>query len=413
MMQERSQGTRVKVRRAARGCRPEQLLEPDGAHGPALIQIHVNNGPISGIATSPDGTRLMVANYGSDSVSVIDTGSCRVVETIAEVNEPFAIATDGQDAGRTYVSTVSTAYDSITVIDGSTNAVVASHPLALTVSDLVVGADGKHVYASRNDGRGADVVVLDTMTGEVEEIDLAELCDLALGATTECVRISPDGGRLYVGTNGPAGGRLVVLGMDERGDESDQASRTSWRRKKPKKSGGPPENNERSGWRVVETLEIGLPIRDVALSPNGALGTFVYVASCCPELGAVVDVVDTRANEIAVTRKIGEISGNITGFTLSGDGGRAYLVGDDGVTVLCMLTLDVIGTVETGGQPSCVAESADGKHLYIADYSGAVTVAPMTATAWWDIGEAIESEPSVEAADWDEPELLRYEPVLA
>ena len=128
----------------------------------------MKNGPISGIAISPDGSRLMVTNYGDNSVSVIDTDTCRVVETVAGVDEPFAIAMSSAGANRAYVSTVSAAYDSIGVIDVSTNTVVATHPLALSVSDLAVSADGKYVYASRNGARGADVAVLDTATDRVE-----------------------------------------------------------------------------------------------------------------------------------------------------------------------------------------------------------------------------------------------------
>ena len=62
---------------------------------PIFVEIPVNNGPISSIATSPDGSRLMVTNYGHNSVSIIDTDSCRVLETVAGVDEPFAIAVGG------------------------------------------------------------------------------------------------------------------------------------------------------------------------------------------------------------------------------------------------------------------------------------------------------------------------------
>ena len=95
----------------------------------------------------------------------------------------------------------------------------------------------------------------------------------------------------------------------------------------------------------------------------------------------MVDVVDTRTNKITGTRKIAEIGGLLTRLTLSGDGDRAYLVSDDRVTMLCTLTQDVIGTVNVATQPSCVVESPDGKYLYIADYSGTVTVAPIASSS--------------------------------
>jgi YVTN family beta-propeller protein len=380
----------------------------DAAPGsPIVVKISVNNGPISGIVASPDGSRLMVTNYGHNSVSIIDTDSWRVVETVSGVQEPFAIAAGGPEAispNQVYVSSVSRAYDSIEVIDVFTNTVVASHPLALSVSDLVVSADGRYVYASRNGARSADIAVLDTITDRVEVIDIAGASGVP-GTTTQCVRISPDGGRLYVGPNGPAGGWLVVLGAPSDDFSGDNARRSSgrarWRRKKPARS-------RNTGLSVIGVVEIGLPVRDVAVSPDGAVA---YVASCCPELGAVVDVVDTATNKITSTRKLGEISGNLTGFTLSRDGDRAYLVGDDGITVLCTLTQDVIGTVAVTEQPSCVAESVDGKRLYVADYSGAVTVAPVASRAPLAIeGAAHRSDASTE---WVMPELLHYEPTPA
>jgi len=52
------------------------------------------------------------------------------VQTVADINEPFAIVMGSEDAERAYVSAVSAAYDSIEVIDTSSNAVIATHPLA-------------------------------------------------------------------------------------------------------------------------------------------------------------------------------------------------------------------------------------------------------------------------------------------
>jgi YVTN family beta-propeller protein len=366
---------------------------------PIVVEIAVDNGPISGIAASPDGTRLLVSNYGRNSVSVIDTDSCRVVETVADVNEPFAIAMGSGDANRAYVSTVSTAYDSIGVIDVPTNTVVATHPVALSVSDLVASPDGNYVYASRNGTGGADVAVVDTMTDRVEVIEVAT----APGTTTECVRVSSDGERLYVGTNGPAGGRLVVIGTHAQSGEAS-AGRSRWRRKSSTRSRG---DGEQTGLRIIDTIEIGLPVRDVALSPNG---TIAYVASCAPEVGAVIDVIDTRTNKITGTREIGEIGGILTGLTLSGDGDRAYLVSDDGITVLCTLTHDVVGTVGVANQPSCVVESPDAQHLYIADYSGVVTVAPVASIIVSIENAAHENQTP---AEWVMLELPQHEPALA
>jgi YVTN family beta-propeller protein len=391
----------VNGRKAARGGRDGQVLEFGAAAGfPIVVEIAVNEGPISGIVASPDGRRLLVTNYGRNSISVIDTATCRVVETVADVNEPFAIAMGSADADCAYVSTVSPAFDSIKVIDVPTNTVVATHPVALSVSDLAVSPDGKYVYAGRNGAGGADVAILDTTTGRVEVIEVAT----TPGTTTECVRISSDGARLYVGTNGPAGGRLVVIGTHAEPNEA-RVGRSRWRRKSPTRSKG---NAEQTGLRVIDTIEIGLPIRDVAVSLNGAIA---YVASCAPESGAVIDVIDTRTNKIIGTRKVGEIGGILIGLTLSRDGDRVYLVSDDFIAVLCTLTHDVVGTVTVANQPSCVVESPDAKYLYIADYAGTVTVLAVASVVALGIESAAPDNQT--PTDWVTPELLQYEPALA
>lgn len=363
-----------------------------------MVGIAVRRGPISGIAISRDGSRLMVTNNADDSVSVIDTGTFRVVETVDGVAEPFAIAMGGSGTERAYVSAVATAYDSIQVIDTSTNAVVATHQLALSVTDLAVDRAGRHVYASRSAAGAADLAVLDTATGRVQAIDVADAAH-APGTTTECVCVSPDGTRAYVGTNGPAGGRLVVIGAKPQADPPGGHAR--WRKRR--------STGQQTGWRVIDTVEIGLPVRDVALSPTGALA---YVTSSAPEVGVVIDVVDTRTGKITNTHKVGETGGILTRMTLSADGDRAYLVSDDNVTVVCTLTYDVIATLGAGMQPSCVVESPDGKRLYIADYSGAVSVMPLASAAPLAL-ESAAADSELSTAGWLLTDLVQHEPVLA
>lgn len=395
MSDEHSKGgasvTDVNGRQVARYAPGERVLERAAAPGEAIVvEIPVRKGPISGIAISSDGSRLMVTNYADDSLSVIDTESWRVVRTVGGVDEPYAVAVASEDADRAYVSTVSPAYDSISVVDVSAGSVVATHSLALSVSDLAVSPDGTRVYASRNGANSADVAIVDTATDKVEVVDIAD----EPGISALCVRVSSDGSRLYVGTEGPAGGGLVVIGALPQPDQGRAAHRKGWRRRSTR---NPARTAEHPRLGILDTVQIGLPIRDVALSPDGATA---YVASCGSDVGAVVDVVETRTNKITSTRKITEIDGLLTGLTISTDGDRAYLVSADAVTVLCTLTHDVIGTVKVA-QPSCVAESPCGEYLYIADYDGMVTVAPVGSTTG-----------SVHESDWAMPELMQYEAAL-
>jgi hypothetical protein len=61
-----------------------------------------------------------------------------------------------------------------------------------------------------------------------------------------------------------------------------------------------------------------------------------------------------------------------------------------------------------------VVESADARYLYIADYSGTVTVAPVASIVALGVETAEVSVPeSAPPADWVVPELLQREPALA
>jgi DNA-binding beta-propeller fold protein YncE len=336
-------------------------------------EIAVQRGAISGIAVSPDGTLLTVTHYGDDSFSFIDTVSSAVAQTVVDIAEPFAIAVSDTPQRRAYLSTVSTAYDSILAFDMDANRVVSAHPVAHSVTDLAVSPDGRHVYASRTAVNGGDVAILDTTTGKEDAIGIAATA----GTTAECVRVSPDGRRLYVAANGPFAAELVVIDTQSK--------------------------------RVLNTVEIGSPIRDIALSPDGATA---YVGSCSPDFGAVLDVLETRTGAIANTYKIGEIAGYLTQLALSRDGRRAYLVGDSGVTVWSTATHDVIGSIVTGAQPSCATESPDGNRLYIADYAGAITVLTVASTTASEDALTPDEVPTA-PHQWAFANLLGLEPTLA
>ena len=333
----------------------------------AEVEIDVQEGAVSAIAVSPDGSRLMVTHYGDDTVSLIDTGRHVVAQTVVDIDEPFAVAFSDTPEGRVYISTTSPAYDAILAFDIDANQVVAEHRVAHSVTDLALSPDGRRVYAGRTAANGADVAILDTATGDEDSIGIAATA----GTTAECVRVSPDGRRLYVAANGPFAAELVVIDTQSN--------------------------------RVLNTIEIGSPIRDIALSADGATA---YVGSFGPDIGAVLDVVDTRTDTVADTCKIGEIAGWLTQLALSRDGQRAYLVGDRSVTVLSTSTHDVIGSIVVGAPPSCVTESPDGDRLYIADYAGAITVlttasadAPTpdevpTAPHQWVLSNPLDLEPT-------------------
>ena len=333
-------------------------------------EINAGRGAVSAMAISPDGDLLMTTHYRDDSVSLIDTATVAVALAVVDVEEPFAVAVSGD---RAYVSSASTEHDSVLTFDTTSNEIVAEYPLTYSITDLAVSPNGRHLYAGRTDVEGADVAILDTKTGKEDAVRIAATA----GTTTGCVRVSPEGRRLYVAANGSSTAHIVMV-------DAMQKS-------------------------VLNAIEIASPIRDIALSPDGATA---YVGSAGPDFGTVLDIIDTRTSTITSTHKIGDAAGLVAQLTLSRDGARAYLIGDQGVTVLSTATQDVIGGIAVDGDPSCVIESPDGKWLYVADYAGTVTVLNIAVAAAPADARTPDDEQTA-PRPWAVPDLLLLEPTLA
>jgi DNA-binding beta-propeller fold protein YncE len=122
--------------------------------------------------------------------------------------------------------------------------------------------------------------------------------------------------------------------------------------------------------RVDRTLAIAAPIRDFVLGP----GDIGYALTSDLQRGGAVHVIDLGANAVV---NVVEIGGAPTQMVLSLDGTLAYVVDVDHVAVLCTLTSEVVDRIDVGAQPSGVALGAG---LYIADYSGRVTMVSVASS---------------------------------
>lgn len=315
----------------------ERGYERDLPHASTVVDIvAVNRGPIGDIAVSSDGRRVAVTNYRDDTVSVIGTDTGAVVHTVSGTGEPFAVGTGERDAGCVYVATASAAFDSILAIDVDTADVVGAYPVALSVRDLAVDPSGQRVYVTRTGDGGADVLSIDVARGAESVADLS----IMPGVVAACIRVSPDGRRVYAAAHRPDGDVVVVLDQE---------------------------------LNLVDVIEVGSTIRDVAVSPDGDA---VFIASLDSTGGGVVHVVDPHAN--VITAELSPVD-PVTQLVLSRDGDRAYLVTADGVVVICTRTHQVVDTVAVAGSPSCAAESPDGSRLYVANHEGAVSVVSVAA----------------------------------
>ena len=306
----------------------EAHVDPDIA---PIGTVAIRRGPIGDVAA---GASVVVTNYGDDSVSFVNPDTLAVEDTIGVPGEPFAAVVSDD---RAYVSTSSTSYDAVSVIDTNTRTVIATYPLAFGVTALAVSPDGKRVYAGRNGRDHVDVAVIDTTAERVGTIDIAT----GAGIGVDAIAVDPTGKRLYVATTDARGSQLVVVDA-----ETARVDRKVW---------------------------VGSPIRDLAFADGTA-----YVLTSDRVRGGAISVIDMSTNRITDTIELG--IGAPTQMTLSPDKTRAYVVDYDHVAVLCTLSLEVVNTVTVDARPSCVTVNFDGGRLYVADYTGDVSAFSIAST---------------------------------
>lgn len=318
-------GTRALFGRTGRGTVPViiTVAEP----GVPTATIPVGDTP-TGVAVSPEGRRVYVTNLEDNTVSVIDTETNDVIDTIDVGSRPNSIALTPN--GRAYVANFGA--NTVSVIDTGSNErlfdiVVGESPVALAVSP-----DGSRVYVA-NIG-GDTVSVINTETNFV-------VATIGVGQSPVGVAVGPDGRRVY-----------VVNTLSENMSVIDTATN-----------------------RVVATAALVVRPSAIAVSPDGS------VAYVTHQFGNKVSVVNTASGATTSTIRVGNAP-NAVAFSPSG--ARAYVTNftDGSVSVIDTASRTVIATVPVGTTPEAVAVNPIGALVYVTDSSGnAVSVIPVVSEA--------------------------------
>jgi YVTN family beta-propeller protein len=153
----------------------------------------------AGIAMTPDGGRLVVADRLADAVTVIDvrTGAQK---TVGVGHAPYwvTLSADGNKAwvteqGANTVSVLDTSAGHLAPLASIT---VGTHP-----NKSIADKNGKHLYVANGDSD--QVSVVDTETGKVAKtISLAPYPGAQVGSTPDALALSPDERTLYVANAG-------------------------------------------------------------------------------------------------------------------------------------------------------------------------------------------------------------------
>jgi YVTN family beta-propeller protein len=304
---------------------PPERVAPADSTGPTVrAVVPVGQAP-QGLAVSPGGGPVFVANTGSRTISVIDQGAATVSASLPMPGTPRYV-TVSPDGLRAYVSMYSgegadSAVAAIDLASGSVTALVPSspEPYALTAAptgDVYVPSHGS-----------SSVAILDGQTLEFGR-------SVTVEPNPHSVAFSPSGERAY-SANHESDSISVI----------DVASNT-----------------------VVTTVDVGRSPHALAASPDGRL---VAVANYDD---GTISFVETIGNRTTMTIPAGPTPQHLT---FSADSRRLYVVNEDTdvVTTVDVAAGAVMATTPVGRSPRFVVATSDGTTLYVSNsVDGTVSV---------------------------------------
>jgi YVTN family beta-propeller protein len=168
--------------------------------GSVLETIAVSRGP-QGLALSPNGRYLYVANQLDDTISVLFVSDTRFIKNLPVQGGPTAIVVS-PDGGVLFVSCYSSGL--VKVLRADDGSVISAIPNGVGASGLAMSSDGKHLYAANPKEGTISVIQLPNYT-------VATVIDLGAAFGPSGVRVSPGEDSLYV--TGYWSNRVAVIDL--------------------------------------------------------------------------------------------------------------------------------------------------------------------------------------------------------
>ncbi|KAA0108478.1 beta-propeller fold lactonase family protein, partial [Mycolicibacterium sp. P9-22] len=283
-----------------------------------MTTVPVGANPV-GVAISPDGRTAYTANYGDNTVSVIDLVTNTVRATIPVGVNPYEVVVS-PDGGTVYV--VNNQAGSVSVIDSVTNTVTATiTDVAGRPRTIAIAPDGKRLYVAGTAAKGLSVI--DTDTNSV-------IKKIVLNHTPDDLAVSRDGKTIYVAGTSSGLGPVTLI---------DTAT-----------------------YSQIDEINVGYPIRRIAVSPDDKT---LYATVWSSSLNGLA-IIDVAAGAVTDTINFGIVS---TQPTLSPDATIAYIThaADGAVSVVDTATGAVITTIPIGTDthPASMAFSPNGDLAYV------------------------------------------------
>jgi len=323
--------------------------------------IPVGTNPVFNPVITPNGSRAYVPNAASNSISVIDLSTNSVIATISGVPIPngMAMLPNGSFA---YATNGGIGTNTIQKIDVATNTIVATIPtgeLAGDAKDIAITPNGLFAYVTSANSNNVDVIDL-TSDSSVAFIPIA-------GSFPFEIAITPNGQTAYVTING--GSTVIPINLATNTPEAP--------------------------------ISVGMAPFGLAITPDGSK---VYVANA---VSKTVSVISTATNSVIATIPVELTPENIA---IAPDGLRAYVTqisaslsaspGSLGAPVSGIVVIDttinaVLTTIPLGVLPTAIAITPDQAPVAefsfaspnVFDASRSVTSVGSIASYAWNFGD--------------------------
>ena len=158
----------------------------------------LNLGGGHGIAANPVTNMIYMTNYNSNSITVMDGSTKKVISTIPVGNFPIDVAVN-PNTNKIYV----TSYNGFKVIDGSTNSVVSTMDSGNATFGVAVNPITNKIYVTNyeantngpNTFRENTVSVIDGSTNTI-------ISKIPVGSSPRGIAVNPNTDRIYLSNNG-------------------------------------------------------------------------------------------------------------------------------------------------------------------------------------------------------------------
>jgi YVTN family beta-propeller protein len=272
-----------------------------------------------------------------DGEEVCKDGACAPVTT---AQESVCAATPG-------TAFVSNADDqSVSIIDGSSRAVVATVPVGVTPWGVAVSPSGTRAYVSN---RGTDEQPLNTVS-VVDTLSRTVTATVDVGVRPLGVAVHPAGTLIYTANYGGDINQPIEDASVDFVSVIDRDSATA-----------------------IASIAVGVGPAGLAVNPAG---TRLYVTSYADD---TVSVVDTTANAVVATVPVGSRPLGVAVHPGAGD--RVYVgnFGGSTVSVIGTVSNTVLATIPVGQSPFGLAIEPASDQIYVANMDGG-TVSAIDAT---------------------------------